>query len=1373
MSTTSYQDESGDMQHDQDNEDRQLPSHPGSPTDRRTPPAFSTMETLPLLSPHLTIPPPTATGGELRLLIKYLEESRQAELATRRREEDQRRHEEELRRQEDNLRREEEAQRFTALLQLLMVNPGHQQATPPDSQQLPTQSSVPSSSQHPLPQKAIAQTPPPLRPDATYQVFREWHRRWDDYSVMVDLGTLSTRKQLIQLRMCLSLETQRILEHTLNVSPDTDRSVEEVLNVLQEHIKNLRNEALRCRDLLSCKQREGESFSEFYVRLKHVAEEIDVCPGQCAVCEETQLKMIIIMGVRDEELTQKLIALDTSASLATMVNECRSYEATRTATTAIRAPPSKLCAVSTYKKTKGHGSKGATSHPNFNRDTSCLSCTKKHGSTEKCPAADSICGNCAGKGHWKKTSKCPANKATCRHCGRVGHYDRCCRQQMNAKQGGPPKATLPSSRLSNCRKVEALSTTTCPSPVPVSLDLTYKGETSKIMMLPDTGADVSVMGPQHLELLQINRNELQCSATSVTLTADGSQMTPALGTLKATLSLANRSCHAMIQVHEGVQMPLLSYAHCKELAIIPPDFPRPTLQVVHVNRCKDLPLHANSTPAEAREYFLRTFPDVLVSKEDLKAAPLRSMAGPPMKIHLKEDAVPFAIHTPRQIPYAFREPVKIELDSMVQQGIIKPCGDEPSEWCHPLVVAPKAKGVCITVDLTKLNTQVSRPAHPSPTPMAAVRTVDPTAKFFTTADALHDIALTAQPLRPLMSPKRSFIWTPDHDQAFKRVKQALSSPPVLASFDPTLPTILQTDASRLYGIGYALLQDHGSGRLRVVQCGSRFLADAETRYATIELEMLAVSWALTKCRLYLQGLPSFTLQTDHRPLVPIINSYTLDMIENPRLQRMKERMSQYQFTAMWRAGKSLCIPDALSRAPVSYPTSEDMIGCAEVTSHVRSVINVVIASQEEDATIINADRTLQDMSTAAQADPDYVRLRDCIVSGFPTNRYDLHASLLPYWKLREALSTDGTLVLYGARIIVPAALRRHTLARLHDSHRGVEATKRRARQTVFWPGIDSNIANTVAACEPCQVLRPSQQQEPLHNDDHPSRPFESVSADFFQVAGKSFLVVADRLSGWPVVVPCKGDTTASSTIRHFCRYFREVGVPLRLRTDGGPQFTSREFADFAERWGVHHITSSPHYPQSNGHAEATVKAVKHLILKTAPSGNIDCEAFDRGLLELRNMPNHSGRSPAQILYGHPLRTCVPAHPQSFMECWQERAHDCDRRVAARAAQVKRNYNAHARPLPRLNVGQHVRLQDPTSHRWDKIGIIMGGTRSREYEIRLPSGGVLRRNRRFLYPVPSPNQVPNSDLPVVPSSDMEKSSIPSTTSRRSPRLNRPT
>ena len=256
----------------------------------------------------------------------------------------------------------------------------------------------------------------------------------------------------------------------------------------------------------------------------------------------------------------------------------------------------------------------------------------------------------------------------------------------------------------------------------------------------------------------------------------------------------------------------------------------------------------------------------------------------------------------------------------------------------------------------------------------------------------------------------------------------LSSPPVLASFDPALPVVLQTDASRLHGLGYALLQDHGNGRLRLVQCGSRFLAEAETRYATIELEMLAVSWAMSKCKLYLIGLQHFTLMTDHRPLIPILNHYSLDAIENPRLQRLKEKVSPFLYTAVWRAGKQLSIPDALSRAPVGYPTPEDETNCADAAVHIRSIVTVNAAAQEDDAPPQDADRTLNDLRIAARADPSYLRLRDCVTSGFPANRYDLHSSLLPFWKLRDNLSVDDDLVLYGARIVVPAGLRRRTLA---------------------------------------------------------------------------------------------------------------------------------------------------------------------------------------------------------------------------------------------------------------------------------------------------------------------------------------------------------
>ena len=77
----------------------------------------------------------------------------------------------------------------------------------------------------------------------------------------------------------------------------------------------------------------------------------------------------------------------------------------------------------------------------------------------------------------------------------------------------------------------------------------------------------------------------------------------------------------------------------------------------------------------------------------------------------------------------------------------------------------------------------------------------------------------------------------------------------------------------------------------------------------------------------------------------------------------------------------------------------------------------------------------------------------------------------PYWKLRGTLYSEDDIVLYGTRVVVPAAFRRCVLARLHDSHRSAKVTRRQAWQVVYyWPGTDSDIVNIVYACEPCQVL---------------------------------------------------------------------------------------------------------------------------------------------------------------------------------------------------------------------------------------------------------------------------------------------------------------
>ena len=138
------------------------------------------------------------------------------------------------------------------------------------------------------------------------------------------------------------------------------------------------------------------------------------------------------------------------------------------------------------------------------------------------------------------------------------------------------------------------------------------------------------------------------------------------------------------------------------------------------------------------------------------------------------------------------------------------------------------------------------------------------------------------------------------------------------------------------------------------------------------------------------------------------------------------------------------------------------------------------------------------------------------------------------------------------------------------------------------------------------------------------------------------------------------DTTTvklTTTLRdHFCR----TAAPDLLWSDGGPQFTSHQFANFLQTWGVTHITSSPHYPQSNGKVEATVKSMKKLISAAWTGHSVNWDQLPRALLQYRNTPcRKDGLSPAQKLFGHPVQDTLPAHRRSFAPEWQRSSQEAD------------------------------------------------------------------------------------------------------------------
>ena len=287
---------------------------------------------------------------------------------------------------------------------------------------------------------------------------------------------------------------------------------------------------------------------------------------------------------------------------------------------------------------------------------------------------------------------------------------------------------------------------------------------------------------------------------------------------------------------------------------------------------------------------------------------------------------------------------------------------------------------------------------------------------------------------------------------------------------------------------------------------------------------------------------------------------------------------------------------------------------------------------------------------------------------------------------------------------------------------------------------------------PVDPLLTSQQKEPFAADPLPRRVFEVASADFFSHAGQTYLVYSDRLSGWMEIAQLPS-TAARPSIRTLAAWFCRLGIPTMLRTDGGPPFNSHDFRMFLDRWSVTHAPSSPHCPQSNGHAEANVKKVKLLLRKSAPEGDITSTAFQQGLLELRNMPDASGRSPAQIVFGHSLRSTVPAHHTSFATEWSTASDQIDQRAADLRDAAISTYNRSSKPLGPLQLGATIRVQDPQTKLWDKIATVISIGQHRTYRVRLASGRVLWRNRRFLRVVPSaPTSSPAENQPSSDTSD---------------------
>ncbi|XP_053389029.1 uncharacterized protein K02A2.6-like [Mercenaria mercenaria] len=565
------------------------------------------------------------------------------------------------------------------------------------------------------------------------------------------------------------------------------------------------------------------------------------------------------------------------------------------------------------------------------------------------------------------------------------------------------------------------------------------------------------------------------------------------------------------------------------------------------------------------------------------------------------------------------------------------------------------------------------------------------------------LAEYSKPIRDLLSSKNQFYWGSDQQEAFDKIKCILTETPVLALYDPNRETTLMTDSSN-YAIGCVVLQKQDNGEFKPVSYASRALTPTEQRYSTIEKEALGVTYGCEKHKDFLIG-KSFTIVTDHKPLVPLLGQK--DLSELPvRIQRFRLRLMQFSYTISHMPGKELIIPDLLSRHPTCDSlTFEDRQNCTETQMYVDLVLKSLPAT----------DKRLQEIRSKQMSDYVCQKLIEFTQNGWPEAESCEISKL--YWKFQGEITVNNGLLMRNDRLIIPSELKTDILARLHEAHQGINKCRSRAKESVWWLGISKDIENLVKGCDTCAKMQ-NEKREPLIATPFPDRCWSKLGSDLFHWRGCTYLLVIDYYSRY-IEIAKLSSLSSATVVAHLKSILSRHGLCDTIVTDGGPQYASDTFNKFCADYGIEHITSSPRYPMGNSEAERAVQTVKRLLNA--------CDDPYLALLTYRATPLQNGLSPSQLLFGRQIKTTLPQAPQK-LDPKPVNSREIQQKEKNYRNYSKENYDRSRRAqyLPPLKQGDGVFVKDMNI----EGKIIKEDSRPRSFVVETPKS-IISRNRRHL------------------------------------------
>ena len=332
------------------------------------------------------------------------------------------------------------------------------------------------------------------------------------------------------------------------------------------------------------------------------------------------------------------------------------------------------------------------------------------------------------------------------------------------------------------------------------------------------------------------------------------------------------------------------------------------------------------------------------------------------------------------------------------------------------------------------------------------------------------------------------------------------------------------------------------------------------------------------------------------------------------------RLNNYNANLEWIPGKEMIFVDHLSRN-VGQENSE-----VPTCTGLDLKINDVFLNASNDRCI--------SLTQESDKDETLVALKNVIIKGWPQMRSECPLQLRDFWLYRDELSILDGLVLKDTRIIIPNACCDEVLAKLHEGHFGVERTKLRARDSVYWPSMYKDIESMVRSCDKCQEFSRRNQKDPIIPRELPLVAWTLLELDLFTCDNSNFLLVVDVTSRFPIVRILPSESS-KSVINALKGIYCDFGLPKRVLSDNGPCFRSFEFIDFHAKLNVKVEKCSAYNHNSVGSVERMVQTIKQIMMKNAD------EAWLAMLIyRSTNIPGLN-KSPGEILNGRKYRTGLP------------------------------------------------------------------------------------------------------------------------------------